>query len=98
MSWRSRSRRRRIKKSASPCRDIPREAVLRVAYDRVFATRVGAKAAELILKEEYGYMVAHEERRDDKGSAGRSGGQTENSGSEVQHYQRSKDDRYQLRR
>ena len=28
------------------------------AYDRVFATRVGAKAAELILKEEYGYMVA----------------------------------------
>ena len=28
------------------------------AYDRVFATRVGAKAAELILNEEYGYMVA----------------------------------------
>ena len=27
-------------------------------YDRVFATRVGAKAAELILNEEYGYMVA----------------------------------------
>lgn len=27
-------------------------------YDRVFATRVGAKAAELILKEKYGYMVA----------------------------------------
>lgn len=26
-------------------------------YDRVFATRVGAKAAELILNEEYGYMV-----------------------------------------
>ena len=26
--------------------------------DRVFATRVGAKAAELILNEEYGYMVA----------------------------------------
>ncbi|MDD3402304.1 MAG: ATP-dependent 6-phosphofructokinase [Hespellia sp.] len=28
------------------------------AYDRVFATRVGAAAAELILKEEYGYMIA----------------------------------------
>ena len=28
------------------------------AYARVFATRVGAKAAELILNEEYGYMVA----------------------------------------
>ena len=28
------------------------------AYDRVFATRVGAKAAELILNQEYGYMVA----------------------------------------
>ena len=28
------------------------------AYDRVFATRVGAKAAELILEEKYGYMVA----------------------------------------
>lgn len=28
------------------------------AYDRVFSSRVGAKAAELILKEQYGYMVA----------------------------------------
>ena len=28
------------------------------AYDRVFATRVGAAAAELILKKEYGYMIA----------------------------------------
>ena len=28
------------------------------AYDRVFATRVGAKAAELILNQEYGYRVA----------------------------------------
>ena len=28
------------------------------AYDRVFATRVGAKAAELILEGKYGYMVA----------------------------------------
>ncbi len=28
------------------------------AYDRVFATRVGAAAAELIEKEEYGYMIA----------------------------------------
>lgn len=27
-------------------------------YDRVFATRVGAAAAELILNEEYGYMIA----------------------------------------
>ncbi len=28
------------------------------AYDRVVATRVGAAAAELILKREFGYMVA----------------------------------------
>ena len=28
------------------------------AYDRVFASRCGAKAAELILEEKYGYMVA----------------------------------------
>ena len=28
------------------------------AYDRLFATRVGAAAAELILNQEYGYMVA----------------------------------------
>ena len=28
------------------------------AYDRVFATRVGAAAAELILNQEYGYMIA----------------------------------------
>lgn len=28
------------------------------AYDRVFATRVGAKAAEMILEGKYGYMVA----------------------------------------
>ena len=27
-------------------------------YDRVFATRVGAKAAELILEGKFGYMVA----------------------------------------
>ena len=27
-------------------------------YDRVIATRVGAKAAELILEGKYGYMVA----------------------------------------
>ncbi len=27
-------------------------------YDRVFSSRVGAKAAELILNEQYGYMVA----------------------------------------
>ena len=27
-------------------------------YDRVFSSRVGAKAAEMILNEEYGYMVA----------------------------------------
>ena len=27
-------------------------------YDRVFSTRVGAKAAELILNQEYGYMIA----------------------------------------
>ena len=27
------------------------------AYDRVLATRLGAAAAELILKEDYGYMV-----------------------------------------
>ena len=27
-------------------------------YDRVFSTRVGAKAAELILNQDYGYMVA----------------------------------------
>ena len=28
------------------------------AYDRVFATRVGAAAADLILKKKYGYMIA----------------------------------------
>ena len=27
-------------------------------YDRVLATRLGAAAADLILKEDYGYMVA----------------------------------------
>lgn len=27
-------------------------------YDRVFSTRVGAKAADMILKKQYGYMVA----------------------------------------
>lgn len=35
-----------IQRGGSPC-----------AYDRVIATRVGAKAAELILNGEYGYMV-----------------------------------------
>jgi len=35
-------------------------------YDRVLSTRLGAKAAELIMKEEYGYMVAVKNNRIDK--------------------------------
>ena len=31
-------------------------------YDRVFATRIGAEAGKLILKGEYGYMVAYKNR------------------------------------
>ena len=32
------------------------------AYDRVFASRLGAEAGQLILKEKYGYMVAYQNR------------------------------------
>ena len=35
-------------------------------YDRVLSTRLGAKAAEMIMKEEYGYMVAGKNNRIDK--------------------------------
>ena len=35
-------------------------------YDRVLSTRLGAKAAEMIMKEEYGYMVAVKNNRIDK--------------------------------
>ena len=35
-----------IRRGGSPC-----------PYDRVLATRLGAAAADLILKEDYGYMV-----------------------------------------
>ena len=31
-------------------------------YDRVFASRLGAEAGQLILKEKYGYMVAYKNR------------------------------------
>ena len=31
-------------------------------YDRVFATRIGAEAGKLILKKEYGYMIAYKNR------------------------------------
>jgi 6-phosphofructokinase 1 len=31
-------------------------------YDRVFATRIGAEAGKLILKKEFGYMVAYKNR------------------------------------
>ena len=31
-------------------------------YDRVFASRLGAEAGQLILKEKYGYMVAYKDR------------------------------------
>lgn len=34
-----------------------------VAYDRVLATRCGTKAAELIMKEEYGFMVGIKENK-----------------------------------
>ena len=36
------------------------------AYDRVIATRLGVKAAELILNEEYGYMVCMKNNMIDK--------------------------------
>jgi 6-phosphofructokinase 1 len=32
------------------------------AYDRVFASRLGAEAGKLVLKKEYGYMVAYKNR------------------------------------
>ena len=32
------------------------------AYDRVFASRLGAEAGQLILKEKYGYMVSYQNR------------------------------------
>lgn len=35
-------------------------------YDRVLSTRLGAKAAELIMKEDYGYMVAVKNNKIDK--------------------------------
>ncbi len=35
-------------------------------YDRVLSTRLGAKAAEMIMKEEYGYMVAVKNNKIDK--------------------------------
>ena len=31
-------------------------------YDRVFASRLGAEAGRLVLKKEYGYMVAYKNR------------------------------------
>ena len=31
-------------------------------YDRVFASRLGAEAGRLILKEEYGFMVGYKDR------------------------------------
>ena len=41
----------------SPFRGIHSEEVHLSPYDRVLSTRLGAAAAQLILKEEYGYMV-----------------------------------------
>ena len=31
-------------------------------YDRVFASRLGAEAGQLILKKQYGYMLAYKNR------------------------------------
>jgi 6-phosphofructokinase 1 len=31
-------------------------------YDRVFASRVGVEAGQLILNKEYGYMIAYKNR------------------------------------
>lgn len=40
-------------------------------YDRVLATRLGAAAADLILKEDYGYMVGIKNGQHPQGSAWR---------------------------
>jgi 6-phosphofructokinase 1 len=32
------------------------------AYDRVFASRVGAEAGKLILRKEFGYMIGYKDR------------------------------------
>ncbi len=58
MSWQSRSRKRRIKRCVSPFRDILREVDLRVHMTVCLQQESEQKAAELILNEEYGYMVA----------------------------------------
>ena len=44
-----------VQRGGSPC-----------AYDRVLASRLGAKAAELIMNEEYGYMVCVKNNQMDK--------------------------------
>ncbi len=62
------------------------------AYDRVFATRLGAKAAELILKEDYGYMVGIKMNgRHPQGSAWRGCRKAEDGRSESGYHQRSQD-------
>ena len=48
-------RRARGQRGGSPC-----------AYDRVLASRLGAKAAELIINKEYGYMVCVRNNQIDK--------------------------------
>ena len=44
-----------VQRGGSPC-----------AYDRVLASRLGAKAAELIMNKEYGYMVCVRNNQIDK--------------------------------
>ena len=44
-----------VQRGGSPC-----------AYDRVLASRLGAKAAELIINKEYGYMVCVRDNQIDK--------------------------------
>ena len=40
-----------MQRGGSPC-----------AYDRVFASRLGSRAGEMILKNQYGYMVGYKNR------------------------------------
>ena len=66
-------------------------------YDRVLATRLGAAAAELIMTEQYGYMIGIRNGGDDKSAAEGSGRKAEDGAAGFRHCPGGEDYRNQFR-
>ena len=98
MSWQNRFRSRLDKEVRITVPGHTQRGGTPCPYDRVIATRVGAAAAELILKGEYGYMIAIKDGKTAKVPLEEVAGKLKYVDPKDPADQRGKNDRHQLRR